>query len=320
MVSFTDRPENGALRTVIRRLFEGIVTAWAAVTVTFFALHLTAGDPLSGLLSRGLASQEQIETLRISLGLDDPILIQYIRYFAGFLRGDLGVSLYTRRSVSQEIFTQLPATLELAITGLIIAVFLGFVLGILSAWRDRHLSGKLAALITGIATGFPVAFTGILSLYVIRVSYRHLPDGSLSPIQQLVLPALVLGFATAGGIARVVHAGLRESMRQPYMLAVQARGIQRGFRYLWHALKPSLPPAVSMSALEAAFLLSGTVITETIFARPGLGRLLIDSILDGDYPIAMGIVAIVAIFYTLSHLLADLLSMAIDPRLRRRAR
>jgi peptide/nickel transport system permease protein len=319
MVSFTDRPGNGALRTVVRRLLEGAITAWAAVTVTFFALHLTAGDPLAGLFSRGLATPEQIESARISLGLDDPLLIQYIRYLAGMFHGDLGVSLYTRRPVSQEIFAQLPSTLELAFSGLLIAILLGFLLGILSAWKAQHVSGKLAALITGMATGFPVTFTGILALYAVRTGYQHLPEGSLHPIQHLVLPALVLGFASAGGIARVVHAGLRESMRMPYMLAVQARGIQRGFRFLWHALKPSLPPAVSMSALEAAFLLSGTVVTETIFARPGLGRLLIDSILDGDYPIAMGIVAVVAVLYTLSHIVADLLSLAIDPRLRRRA-
>ena len=319
MVSFTDRFENGALRTVFRRLLEGLVTAWAAVTVTFFALHLTAGDPLSGLFSRGLATQEQIEATRVSLGLDAPLLIQYLRYLAGIFRGDLGVSLYTRRPVSQEIFAQLPSTLELAFSGLLIAITLGFALGILSAWKEDHVTGKLASVVTGIATGFPIAFTGVLALYAVRTSYQFLPIGSLSPIQHLALPALVLGFASAGGIARVVHAGLRESMRKPYMLAVQARGIQRGFRFLWHALKPSLPPAVSMSALEAAFLLSGTVITETVFARPGLGRLLIDSILDGDYPIVMGIVAIVAIFYTLSHIFADLISAAIDPRLRRHA-
>lgn len=319
MVSFTHRPETSPLRTVIRRLLEGLITAWAAVSVTFFALHLAAGDPLSGLLSRGLATREQIEALRLSLGYDAPLHLQYLRYLAGFIRGDLGVSLYTRRPVSQEILSQLPATLELALAGLLIAVVFGFVLGILSAWKEHHFAGKLSSLITGLAMALPVTFTGILALYILRSGYRVLPEGSVRSIQHLILPALVLGFATAGGIARVVQAGLRDSMRKPYMLAVRARGIQSGLRYLWHALKPSLPPAVSMSALEAAFLLSGTVITETIFARPGLGRLLIDSILDGDFPIAQGIVAVVAIFYTLSHIIADLLSFTIDPRLRRRA-
>ncbi|MEJ2561705.1 MAG: ABC transporter permease, partial [Anaerolineales bacterium] len=110
---------------VVRRLLEGLLTAWAAVTVTFFALHLTAGDPLSGLLSRGLATSEQIETLRVNLGFDVPLPIQYLRYLAGFIRGDLGVSLYSRRSVSQEILSQLPATLELALAGFCIAIALG---------------------------------------------------------------------------------------------------------------------------------------------------------------------------------------------------
>ncbi len=127
----------------------------------------------------------------------------------------------------------------------------------------------------------------------------------------------VLGFASSGPIARVIHSGLSESLRSPYILAAQARGIQRGFRLLRHALRPSLAPVISLIALEAAFLFSGTVVTETVFSRPGLGRLLVKSILEGDYPITLGLVALAAILYTISHVLADLLTLIIDPRLQR---
>jgi ABC-type dipeptide/oligopeptide/nickel transport system permease component len=131
------------------------------------------------------------------------------------------------------------------------------------------------------------------------------------------MPALVLGFATAGAIARVARASLDESIEAPYMLAARARGIRQSMRLLWHALRPALPPVVSLSALEAAFLFSGTVVTETVFSRPGLGRLLVSSILQGDYPVALGLVALAAIFYTASLVTGDLIAMALDPRLRR---
>ncbi|NIS81404.1 MAG: ABC transporter permease subunit [Anaerolineales bacterium] len=317
MVPFSYRSQTGALTSVLRRLFEGLLTAWAAVSVTFVALRLAVGDPLAGLLSRGLATPDQIESLRKALGLDAPLTVQYIRFLIGFLRGDLGTSIYSRRPVSTVIVEQLPATIELALAGLTIAIVLGLVIGILAAWRERRFAGQIATALAGLGTALPVAFTGVLVLLVFRFGFYRFPNARTLPIQRLLFPALVLGFASGGAIARVVHAGLRESLNEPYILAARARGVYGGFHLLWHALKPALPPVISMSALEASFLLSGTVVTETVFSRPGLGRLLVDSILVGDYPIAQGIVAVVAIIYTLSHIIADLLSAAIDPRLRR---
>jgi ABC-type dipeptide/oligopeptide/nickel transport system permease component len=138
-------------------------------------------------------------------------------------------------------------------------------------------------------------------------------------VRHLLLPALVLGFASSGAIARVVQFGLTESLQAPYVLAARARGLAPGLRLLWHALRPVLPPVISLGALEAAYLFGGTVVTETVFSRPGLGRLLVSAILQGDYPIAQGLVALAALFYTASHLLADGAAMALDPRLRRQA-
>ena len=305
-----------ALLAVIRRLFEGVGTAWAAVTLAFFALRFASGDPVASLLSQGLASPEQAEGIRISLGLNAPLWLQYLRFFADLLRGDLGSSLYTHRSVSQVILEQFPSTAILAVSGLIAAILFGFTLGITAAWFGKRASGMIAAAIAALATSIPVAFAGILSLLIIG----HIVQGlgsSNELLIRLILPALVLGFASSGPIARVIHSGLSESLRSPFILAARARGIRRGIRLLWHALKPSLPPVISLIALEAAFLFTGTVVTETVFSRPGLGRLLVKSILDGDFPIALGLVVLAAIFYTISHVFADLLTLVIDPRLRR---
>jgi peptide/nickel transport system permease protein len=287
------------------------------VTLTFFSLRLVAGDPLSGLIQRGLASTEQVESLRRSLGLDVPLLTQYVRFLGGILRGDFGVSLYTRRPVKTVIAEQLPATLQLALGGFVIAILLGIILGAASSWRHGGLLSRASTIMSGLTTALPVAFTGILALLVLRVLLIWKPGFVPSSFLRFVLPALVLGLASGGAIARVVHAGMLDSLNQPYMLAARARGIQDFQRLFWHALKPVLPPIFSMSALQAAFLLSGTVITETVFSRPGLGRLLVSSILNGDFPIVQGIVALAALLYTLSHLLSDLLSLVVDPRLRR---
>jgi ABC-type dipeptide/oligopeptide/nickel transport system permease component len=314
MVSKSHR--HTAILAVIRRLLEGVGTAWAAVTFAFFALRFASGDPVASLLSQGLASPEQAEEIRISLGLNAPLWLQYLRFLANLLQGNLGTSLYTHRSVSQIILEQFPSTAALAISGLIIALIFGFTLGITAAWVKKRPSGMIAAVIAALATSIPVAFTGILSLLIVG----NLQQGLVSSNElfiRLLLPALVLGFASSGPIARVIHSGLSESLRSPYILAARARGFQRGSRLLRHALRPSLAPVISLIALEAAFLFSGTVVTETVFSRPGLGRLLVKSILDGDYPITLGLVALAAILYTLSHVFADLLTLIIDPRLRR---
>jgi peptide/nickel transport system permease protein len=316
MVSSADRPATQALNVVLGRLATGALTAWAAVTITFFALRLGAGDPVATLLSQGLATPAQADELRHNLGFDLPLLSQYARYLAGLLRADLGISLYSGRSVLNVIAEQAPSTIELASLGLLVAVALGLVLGVLGAWYERKPLGRAVSSLAGLATALPVAFTGIVALLL----FMDVPGGPGSPVwtafRRLLLPALVLGYASSGAIARVVQAGLGESLRSPFILAARARGVHRPLRLLWHALRPALPPAVSLSALEAAFLFGGTVVTETVFSRPGLGRLLVVSILQGDFPIAQGLVVLAALVYTASHVAADLVAAAIDPRLR----
>jgi peptide/nickel transport system permease protein len=309
-----------ALAPAARRLLEGLVTAWAAVTLTFFALRMAAGDPIASLLAQGIAPPARAELLRTQLGFDRPLLVQYFTFLGGLLRGRLGASLYTGQPVESVIAEQFPFTLQLATASLAVAVPLGLVLGATAAWGRRSLAGQLAPALSGLATALPVATTGVLALLLFGLVARSSPRGeALIAFGRTALPAAVLGYAASGPFARAIQAGLEASLHAPFILAARARGVRRSLRLLWHALRPSLPPAVSLMALEAAFLFSGTVVTETVFSRPGLGRLLVRAILQGDFPIAQGIVGLAALFYVGSQVLADLLALGLDPRMRRAA-
>jgi len=301
----------------LRRAGIGVLTLWAAVTVAFFALRLAAGDPTDNLLAQGLASPEQAQALRESLGLDQPLVIQYAGYLQGLARGDLGRSLFTQRLVSRTIADQAGPTLALAGAGLMVAAALGSLLGIAAGWAGRSLFGRAASGLSGLATAVPVAVTGVFLLWAATWLASLRPE--LLPLSRggnLLLPALALGIASSGALARVLQSGLEENLHAPFMLAARARGVGHGFRLAWHALRPALPLAISFLALETALLLGGTVVTEMVFARPGLGRLLVTSILTGDFPVVQGLVLLAATVYTLTHIAADTLSARVDPRLR----
>jgi ABC-type dipeptide/oligopeptide/nickel transport system permease component len=190
------------------------------------------------------------------------------------------------------------------------------ILGLLSVREDRRRGVPLASGVAGLAMALPVAFTGVLAI-LLSVRLSAATGASPSLLRGIGLPALVLGFASCGAIARLVRAGMQETLAAPFMLAARARGVRLGPRYVWHALRPALAPVVSLIALEAAILFGGTVVTETVFSRPGIGRLLVSSILQGDFPVAQGLVVLSALLYTLSHVAADTLSLILDPRLRR---
>ena len=308
MVPLPHRPEARIIILLARRFALGLLTAFAAITLAFFILRLVGADPVDSLLSQGLANPEQADAIRHRLGLDQSLPRQYIDYLSDLLRGDLGTSLYTQRAVLRTILEQFRWTVELALMGLIIGVILGLFIGITAAWWEHRSLGRLAAASASFLTALPVAFTGILALWITaKLQLRGF---------RTLLPGIVLGLATTGPIARLIYTHLKESLHGPYILAAQARGIRRGRRLLWHALRPILPPIISLIALEAAFLFAGTVVTETVFSRPGLGRLMVRAILDGDYPITQGLVALAAIFYTTSHILADGLALIFDPRIR----
>jgi ABC-type dipeptide/oligopeptide/nickel transport system permease component len=275
---------------------------------------MAAGDPLAGLLAQGLVSPAQMEALRHAFGFDLPIAEQYVRFLAGLARGDLGRSLYSARPVSDIVREQIPNSLALGGAALAIGILMGLVLGVGGGWVRHRWASRFAESLAVLSTALPVAFTGILALWLFGTLAGHAGAAAGFAGGGLLAPALVLGFASSGAIAKTLGAGLRENLTAPFLLAARAHGLGRGPRLLWHALRPSLATAISLVSLEAAFLFGGTVITETVFARPGLGRLLVGSILQGDYAVAQGIVVFAALLYTLTQVAGDLAAQWVDPR------
>lgn len=319
MVPISDRRSSPALIVILQRFVQSVITAWAAVSFTFFALRGSSGDPAAVLLSRGLVRAEDVAALRQELGFDQPLLRQYGTFLQDLLHGNLGQSLYTRQPVLDIILEQLPYTLTLAALALLFTLLLSALLGVGSAWWKGKPAAEILSGLSAAAIALPVMFVATLMLWVFRAGTvsGFLPQAQW--VMQLFLPALVLGFSTAGGIAWLLQTGIIENMNAPFYLAAKARGVRPGFPLLWHAVKPALPPAVSLFALEASFLFTGTVVTETIFARPGVGRLLVQSILDGDFPVAQGLVVLAALVYTVSLAAGDVLGYILDPRLRGRS-
>ncbi len=292
---------------MIRQIGTALAVLWLAVTLAFFALRVLPGDALTEQLQEGGASPATIAQRRAELGLADPLLIQYGRYLVGLLRGDLGVSLQDGQPVSEIIAQQLAPTVELALSALIISTIVGLALGTLAA-LDTPVS-VVARLLLDLALSVPLYWTGTLAIYLFAVLLNWLPSSG-----NLILPAAVLGFHTAGAIGQVLRANVRETLALDFVRTARAKGMRESRVMLRHVLRAALLPAVTVIALQAGFLLGGVVITESLFVRPGIGRVLLNATLRQDYPVVQGIVVLSAGVYTLLNAAADLSYRLLDPR------
>jgi ABC-type dipeptide/oligopeptide/nickel transport system permease component len=262
------------------------------------------------------AAEEDVEALRRRLGLDRPLLEQYGLFLSGLVQGDLGTSLRTEEPVARAILTRVPATLELAAAAMLVALAVALPLGIAAAVGRGtfvdHLATTLA--LTGISV--PNFWLGPLLAIVFAVELGWLPVSGRGTPAHLVLPAMSLGAALAAILARMTRASLLEELREPYVLAARARGASRTRAILRHAFRNSLIPVVTLVGLQFGAVLTGAVITETIFAWPGIGRLLIESIGFRDYPLVQGCILFIAVTYVGMNLLTDLVYGVLDPRIR----
>lgn len=302
-----------------RRLLEVALVLWLAITFTFVAMQLTPGDPADTLLAASGASSEEIARLRAELGLDDPVLVQYFRYLTDLARGDLGVSWLQRRSVVLMILEQLPATAELAVAGVFIGALLGILLGLLAAVYRGTWVDNLATAVSVLGFSTPIFWSGLLMILLFSLYLRWFPSSGRGDVRHLILPALTLGFSLSGSVARLVRTQVIEVIRMPYILAAQARGLPLWRILLVHVLRPAAGPMVALIAMQLGFLLGGAVVTESVFARQGLGRLAVQAILWRDLPVIRGIVITGAVTYLLVSLLADFVHAWLDPRLRERS-
>jgi peptide/nickel transport system permease protein len=302
-------------RFLARRLVLTIPVLLGVATLVFSLIHLIPGDPAQAMLGEA-ASPQDIAELRQRLGLDRPLLEQYASFVGDAVRGDLGTSLRTSEPVTRMIAERMPATFELAAAAMLFAIAVSMPLGMAAAvWRGTgvdHSAMTLALL--GIS--IPNFWLGPLLAIVFAVELGWLPVSGRGTWAHLVLPAISLGAALAAILARMTRATLLEELREQYVLAARARGAARLRAVVRHAFRNSLIPVVTLVGLQFGAVLTGAVITETIFAWPGIGRLLIQSIGFRDYPIVQGCILLIAVTYVGVNLLTDLVYGVLDPRIR----
>lgn len=306
------------LRFTLGRLAQALPVAWLVVTMVFALLHLVPGDPVEEMLGES-SSPADAAALRARLGLDRPLPVQYVRFLSGLVRFDLGASLHSGAPVREVLAECWPATFELALVSLGVALGVALPLGVVAARRGGGVADRAASGMALVGASMPTFWLGPMLVLGLGIGLDLLPVSGRDGPASLVLPALTLGLGIAGLLVRMVRVTLREELAKPYVLVARAKGLGSWQTTLRHALRNALPPVITVVALQFGALLAGAVVVETVFSWPGLGRLLVDSIRWRDYPVVQGIVLTVAASYVLANLAADLLCAWADPRLRRPA-
>ena len=314
------------LAYIIRRLGQTVVTTFVVITMIFFLVHLIPGDPALTILG-GMAAQpteEQIQLVRERLGLNLPIYVQYFDYLRGLVTGDLGTSLVSNRPVTYDIMLRLPRTLQIAVPALILATLVGIPLGILAAIRRGRLSDLLVSTSSVAAFSLPSFVTGLLLVVIFAIQLKWLPSsGWVSPtenfpgfVSRIILPTIALAVAPAGLIMRMMRSSMLEQLGQDYVTTARAKGLIENRVIYRHVVRNSMTPVVTSLGLQAGFLFTGSVIVENVFNWPGIGTMLLDSVINRDYPVIQGLVLMVALTFVLINLITDLTYGLIDPRIR----
>ena len=303
------------LRYLVRRLLLTVPVLLGVATLVFSLIHLVPGDPAQAMLGDGAAPQDVAE-LRTSLGLDRPLLEQYVTFLGHAVTGDLGRSFRTGQPVTTMIVERVPATAELAIAAMIVAMLIAIPLGVVAAvWRGTAADyGAMTFALAGVS--IPNFWLGPLLAIVFAVELGWLPVSGRGTLAHLILPSVSLGLALAAILARMTRASLLDELRELYVRAARARGVSRLVAIILHALRNSMVPLLTIVALQFGAVLTGAVITETIFAWPGIGRLLIQSIGFRDYPMVQGCILLIAVTYVTVNLATDLMYGVLDPRIR----
>lgn len=306
------------LRYVTGRLL-GLLPVLLGVTVLVFVmLRIAPGDPLIALLgeeSQGI-SRQALEEMRQQYGLDANPVSQYFTFLGGVAQGDLGTSVRTKQPVVREIASRLPATLLLAGAGITISLVLGLTLGILAAVYRRTVVDYLAIVVALAGVSVPVFWSGLILMLVFALQLGWLPASGYGTWRHLVLPATAIGFASSAIVARVTRSSMIEVLRADYVRTARAKGVGERRVNLRHALRNAMLPIITVIGLQFGGLLGGSVLTETVFAWPGIGRLVVDSIRAQDAPLVQGTVLFIAVVFIVINLLVDLSYALLNPRIR----
>ncbi|MDR7485571.1 MAG: ABC transporter permease [Armatimonadota bacterium] len=299
---------------LLRRLALAVPTLVGVTIIVFALIRLIPGDPARLIL--GLqASEDEVQRLRVELGLDRPLYVQYARFFGRLVRGDLGRSAVTREPVLGEIAHRLPATVQLAVASITVAALAGMTAGVISATRQYSALDYLVMTVALFGVSLPVFWLGLMLMLLFSVYLKWLPAGGYGTIAHLVLPTVALAAFSVAIIARMTRSSLLEALNQDYVRTAHAKGLRQRVVIVRHALKNALIPVITVIGLQFGALLGGAILTETVFAWPGMGRLLVGAITARDYAVVQGVVLVFAALFTLVNLAVDLLYAYVDPRI-----
>lgn len=298
-----------------RRVLVALPAILGVIIIVFAMVRLAPGDP-AVLLAGETADQETIERIRVRFGLDRPVHEQFVTFLGNLVQGDLGRSTRTNRPVVEDLATFFPHTLELALGGILVAIVIGIPAGVISAVRRNTWVDALVTFIALLGVSMPVFWFGLLAILFFSVNLGWFPVAGRGTFLHLVLPAITLGVSSTAIITRMTRSSMLEVLDQDYVRTARAKGVLGRRVVLKHALRNALVPVVTIGGLEFGRLMAGAVLTETVFTWPGIGRLLVDSILARDYPVVQGAVLVIAVSFIFVNLLVDLVYGAIDPRIR----
>lgn len=331
------------LKYILKRLALLIPVLLGVSITVFVVMHVFTPDPTSIILGQH-ANTEQIESLRQQLGLNDPLHVQYWHFLKGALHGDLGTSLITKTSVTEEVLARFPATIELALAAIILASVFGVLIGVISAVKQNSIIDYISMIFALIGVSMPIFWLGLVLIVIFSVKFNILPVSGriqlgLEPIKvtglylldslikgnteafwdsfkHLILPSVALGMYSTAIIARMTRSTMLEIVRQDYIRTARAKGLTERTVIMKHSLRNAMIPVITVIGLQLGSLLGGAVLTETVFSWPGVGSYTVDAILKSDYPVVQGSVILLAIIFVLVNLIVDILYAYFDPRIK----
>lgn len=314
-VAFVDRRQDSMFKYVLRRLMMLIPVLIGVTFLVFLIISSTPGD-VAAMIIGDNATEASILELREEMGLNDPVVVQYVRYIGDLIQGDMGTSYATSKTVSSEIGSRFPNTFRLTIAAIIISVVISIPIGVISATRQYSIFDNIGMIFALVGISMPSFWLGLILIIIFSLNLGWLPSSGAEGIKAMILPAITLGVASTASITRTTRSSMLEVVRQDYIRTAKAKGVPRKIVIRKHALKNALIPAVTVIGLEFGVLLGGAILTETVFAWPGIGRLMVESIQRKDLPMVLGCIIIFSVCFSLVNLLIDILYAYIDPRIK----
>ena len=298
---------------IVKRLLLAIPTILGVIFIVMLTIELVPGDPAELMLGEH-ATKEAVQNVRTALGLDKPLLTRYLLYLRHLTKGDMGRSIRENRAVTKEISDVWPATLELTVAAMVIAILMGVSVGILSAVKPNSFFDNINRIVSLFGLSMPVFWIGLVLIVIFSFWLRLLPIGGTGTLKHLILPAFTLSLPSIAMISRMTRSSLLEVLKEDYVRTARAKGLSKKVVILRHALKNALIPIVTLSGLQMGQLMGGAILTETVFAWPGLGRLMVRAIFARDYILLQGAVLIFALAFVLINLVVDISYSFLDPR------